>query len=241
MKPLFFLIVFTFFVCKESNAQNQNDKSPTVIYFKIGKGLHWTKHQLDSFLLLRTTKSFKLIPKIEGVEQKGDTLFYKINFAGDYAPSDKNNNRLSGELLPDFNLKDIKGNIIRLKDIKGKPIVINFWFASCLPCIAEMTTLNELKEKYNNSDVVFLSMTFETKSTVLRFLKQHQFNFTPISDAKDYCEMMTQLYPLTLFVDKQGIIKSAEHLMPPLFNYETTKRIDELDPGEFEKNIDAIE
>jgi len=241
MKSLFFLLVFTFFVCKESNAQDQNDKSPTFIYFKIGKGPHWIKNQLDSFILLRTTKRFKLIPKITGVEQKGDTLFYKIIFAGDYAPLDKNNNRIAGQPLPDFNLKDINGNSVSLKDLKGRPIVINFWFASCLPCVAEMTALNELKEKYINSDVVFLSITFETRSTVLHFLKQHQFNFTPISDAKDYCDMMTQLYPLTLFVDKQGIIKSAEHLMPPLFNYETTKRIDELDPSGFEKNIDAIE
>jgi hypothetical protein len=51
---------------------------------------------------------------------------------------------------------------------------------------------------------------------------------------------MTDSYPLTLFVDKNGIISAAEHLMPPLFNYEVTKRTDQLDLSLFEKNIDAI-
>lgn len=238
MKLNFFLIAFIFFSCKEMNAQNQNSKPSTkFIYFKIftnGKGPNLSKRQLDSFLLSRTSSNFKLIPQITGTEQSGDTLFYNIIF------EDATSENLVGQPLPGFNFKDINGKDISTKDLKGKPLVINFWFAACVPCIAEMPALNALKEKYKDSGILFLSMTFETKSTVLSFLKQHHFTFTPISDAQEYCDKITQQYPITLFVDKQGIIKSTEHLMPPLFNYELTKRIDELDPAGFEKNIDAI-
>lgn len=236
----FLFFVVTSFVCEKTNAQDQKDKLQN-IFFKSGNGPLWSKEALDSFLLARTSKRTRLMPKISGVEQQGDTLIYLLNLAPDPNPTDVHGNYLAGQPLPDFNFKDINGKEMKLKDLKGKPIVINFWFASCIPCIEELPELNALKEKYKNTDIVFLSMTFEKKSTVINFLKKHPFNFIPVADVKAYCDQMTDLYPLTLFVDKNGIISSAEHLMPPLFNYDVSKRIDQLDPSLFEKNIHFIQ
>jgi peroxiredoxin len=234
----FLLFIWTSFIGEKTNAQTQ--KKAEIIYFKSGNGPLWNKQELDSFLLKRTSKRTRLIPKITGTEQREDTLIYQLNLMLDPNPIDIKGKYLAGQTLPDFNFKNINGKQINLKDLRGKPMVINFWFADCIPCIAELPELNALKEKYKNSDVIFLSMTFEKKSKVISFLKQHPFHFTPIPDVKEYCDHMTDLYPLTLFVDKNGIISSAEHLMPPLFNYEATKRIDQLDTSLFEKNIDAI-
>ncbi|HUZ59619.1 MAG TPA: TlpA disulfide reductase family protein [Hanamia sp.] len=227
-------------VSTDASAQNQKTNLRTLIYFKSASGKYWTKPQLDSFLLLRTNSRFKLIPQITGIEQSDDSLIYKYNLTIDDVPTDRSNRSWIGQPLPDFSFVDVDGDEIDLGDLKGKPLVINFWFTTCVPCIAEMPVLNQLKEKYANTNVVFLSMTFEKKSAVMDFLKQHSFNFTAISDAREYCSTITSLYPLTLFVNKKGIIQSAEHIMPPLYNYETSGRIDELDPDEFEKEIDAI-
>jgi thiol-disulfide isomerase/thioredoxin len=235
----FLLFIFTSFISEKTNAQDQKDKS-AIIYFKTRMGPLWNKHELDSFLLARTSKRSRLIPKILRTEQKGDTLIYRLDLILDPNPVDIHGNYLAGQPLPDFSFKDLNGKPIDLKHLKGKPIVINFWFTACIPCLAELPELNALKEKYKNSDVIFLSMTFEKKSNVVSFLKRHPFNFIPITDVKEYCDQMTYLYPLTLFVDKNGIISSAEHLMPPVFNYEISKRIDQLDPSQFEKNINAI-
>ena len=234
------LIPLMILLSVNTNAQNQNKTAHTLIYFKSATGNYWTRSQLDSFLLRRSNSRFKLIPQVTGVEQNGDTLVYKFNLTIDDAPADRNNRSWIGQPLPDFSFVDVDGDEIDLGDLKGKPIVINFWFTTCVPCIAEMPVLNELKEKYANSNVVFLSMTFEKKSAVMSFLKQHQFNFTAISDAREYCSTMTSLYPLTLFINKEGIIQSAEHIMPPLYNYDTSGRFDEFDSAEFEKEINAI-
>ncbi len=75
-----------------------------------------------------------------------------------------------GKALPDFNLSDIDGKLVKLADLKGKPIIINLWFAQCPPCIAEMPTLSVIKEKYSSTDIQFLSMTYETKEAVKKFL-----------------------------------------------------------------------
>ena len=45
--------------------------------------------------------------------------------------------------LADFNFKDVNGNKLNKKDLKGKVIVINFWFTTCQPCIQEIPLLNE--------------------------------------------------------------------------------------------------
>ena len=241
-KYITLLMICTLFACKIVNAQDQRSNSGPDVFFKSATGKYWTKSQLDSFLLRRNNSRFKLIPQVSGVQQNHDSLIYKYNLTIDDAATDRSNRSWIGQPLPDFSFVDVDGDEIDLGDLKGKAIVINFWFATCLPCIAEMPVLNELKEKYSNSNsnVVFLSMTFEKKSTVLNFLKEHPFNYTAISDAGEYCSSITSLYPLTLFVNKKGIIQSAEHIMPPLYNYEITGRFDELDPSEFEKEINAI-
>lgn len=237
---LFFLFfILSFLVFEKTNAQDQKSNA-RIIYFKSGNGPLWNKQELDSFLIARTSKRSRLMPKITATEEKGDTLIYDLNLVLNPNPTDIQGRYLKGQPLPDFNFKSIDGKEMKLKDLKGKPMVINFWFAGCIPCLAELPELNALKEKYKNSNVLFLSMTFEKKSTVISYLKKHLFNFIPISDVKAYCDRMTDLYPLTLFVDKNGIISAAEHLMPPSFNYDVAKRTDQLDTSLFEKNIDAI-
>jgi len=236
-----FLIVLACFFSEKSNAQQKENLSSHLIYFRGQNGTLWDQHQLDSFVLLRSNKRYRLIDRTTGVDQKGDTLIYHFKLILDPAPTDRNGQLLAGQQLPDFNFKDINDSTISLQSLKGKPVVINFWFSACVPCIQEMPALNLLKEKYKNSDVVFLSMTFENGKTVMDFLKKHVFHFIPIPGAKDYCDNITVIYPLTLFVNRQGIIQSARHNMPSLYNYETTKRIDQLDMTGYEKEIESIQ
>jgi peroxiredoxin len=235
---LFF--AFTFFYSSGINGQSLKSKPASFIYYKSLRGPYWTKAQLDSFLLSKTNKRYKIISRINGSERKGDTLLYLVNLVMDPAPVDENNQFLDGQKLPDFDLTDMKGNKINSRDLKGKPVVINFWFATCIPCMEEMPALNELKEKFQNSDVVFLAITFENKITVENFLKKHRFNFTALPNANEYCHHITSIYPVTLFVGRNGIIQFADHLMPSLYDSASPKISSELDPTGFEKNVNAI-
>lgn len=234
------LLAFTFFYSSVINGQSIKSKPASFIYYKSARGPYWTKAQLDSFLLSKTNKRYKIISRITGSKQIGDTLLYQVNLVMDPAPVDENNQFLAGQKLPDFDLMDMKGNKINSQNLKGKPVVINIWFATCIPCMEEMPALNELKEKFQNSDVVFLAITFENKITVENFLKKHRFNFTAIPNANEYCHHITSIYPVTLFVDRNGIIKSADHLMPSLYDSASHKIMSYLDPTGFEKNIDEI-
>jgi peroxiredoxin len=242
MKNSFIIFILLPFSCVFfQHAKGQDNKSGSQkIYFKSARGPYWTKAELDSFLLSKNNNRYKLVTRLTGKEEHTDSLIYRIDIIMDPAPVDENNKPLAGQQLPDFDFKDLSGNKVSAENLKGKPVVINFWFTSCAPCIAEMRALNVIREKYKKSDVVFLAITFDKKTPVLNFLKKHFFNFTIIPDAASYCNHITSIYPITLFVDRNGLIRKAEHLIPSSRDPETSLNTGYLDVTSFEKNIDLI-
>ena len=58
------------------------------------------------------------------------------------------NNEFIGKPALPFSVTDLLGNAYSIDKLKGKLIVINFWFVECKPCIMEMPDLNKLVEKY---------------------------------------------------------------------------------------------
>ncbi|MDZ7647241.1 MAG: TlpA disulfide reductase family protein [Cytophagales bacterium] len=73
---------------------------------------------------------------------------------------------------PDFISKTITGELISLTELKGKVVVINFWFTSCAPCITEMPTLNRLVEEFKYKDVVFIAFARDDVMELTSFLKR---------------------------------------------------------------------
>ncbi len=113
-----------------------------------------------------------------------------------------------GETFPEFVLTDIKGKVINSTDLKGKILVLNFWFSTCRPCINEMKGLNALTEKYkDNKDVVFLAVGWEKKSVVAQFLQTHFFNYTVCAEAATLISTLKiKSYPTNIIVGKDGKI-----------------------------------
>jgi uncharacterized protein (TIGR03435 family) len=82
--------------------------------------------------------------------------------AGEPAPA------LSAEVL----LNAPEGASVAWGDLKGKVVVVEFWATWCAPCIASIPHLNDLAEKFQGKDVVFISLTSEPRRTVEPFLKR---------------------------------------------------------------------
>lgn len=103
-------------------------------------------------------------------------------------------------------MKDSKGNHISSENTKGKVVVLNFWLAACKPCIAEIPELNEVYEKYkNDTNVVFVSITFEKQEKVETFLTKHPIKYPVVSDSKEMCELFKiSGYPTNIVIDKNG-------------------------------------
>ncbi|HFS66891.1 MAG TPA: TlpA family protein disulfide reductase [Flavobacteriia bacterium] len=109
-----------------------------------------------------------------------------------------------GEAAPDFEATDIEGNTYKLADLKGKIVVLNFWFTTCPPCIMEIPELNKIASKYKKNGVLFLAVTFDNKEKVTNFLKEHPFYFKIITDAKLVKKYGIIGFPTSILIDKEG-------------------------------------
>ena len=93
-----------------------------------------------------------------------------------------------------------------LKDANGKVVLINFWATWCPPCIAEMPSLQELYNDYDDK-VVFLFVTNEDFETVQKFKAKKEFNFEvfqPVSKPPE--ALVTSSIPRTFIINKSGAI-----------------------------------
>ena len=78
-----------------------------------------------------------------------------------------------GQKAPSFSLNDLSRVNFSNENLKGKTVVINFWFIKCKPCIQEMPSLNRIVKKYRDrKDIVFLSVTFDKAKELTEFIKK---------------------------------------------------------------------
>jgi thiol-disulfide isomerase/thioredoxin len=77
---------------------------------------------------------------------------------------------------PDFNVSDIRGNKIRMKDFKGKKyVLINFWASWCGPCVAEMPAIKKISDKYFPAKLEIIANTIDKDSSAfLNALKKYK-------------------------------------------------------------------
>jgi peroxiredoxin len=116
---------------------------------------------------------------------------------------------------PDFELKDLRGKQWSLKALRGKIVVLNFWFTSCIPCIGEMPELNKLTKIYHANNVVFLGLTFNNTEQINLFLKKRSFDYVLLPGSHEVDEKYKiSSWPTSIIIDKQGNIKKILHSDP---------------------------
>ena len=115
-----------------------------------------------------------------------------------------------------FSATDINGNEYSLNSLKGKIIVMNFWFVECKPCVMEMPELNKLVENYKNKDVVFLGFATNDKAKIDSFLKKKNFSYNIIPSSKKIAAEYKVLgYPTHIILDGNSkIVYSTSGLGP---------------------------
>lgn len=116
---------------------------------------------------------------------------------------------LVGCKAPHFNVKTIHGEILKLDELQGKVVVINFWYEGCAPCVAEMPALNKLQEEYKTKDVVFIAFSRDNTKSIKEFVKRSEFNYHLVSSDYDlaYSFCVIAGWPTNMVLDKKGIVR----------------------------------
>jgi|688.fasta_scaffold770497_1 thiol-disulfide isomerase/thioredoxin len=109
--------------------------------------------------------------------------------------------------FPDFEAIDLNGNRLTKQDLKGKVIVLNFWFIGCAPCEMERPSLNDLTKLYaNNENVIFISFAKNNKEQLDKFLKDYPVLYKVVPTEKDYIKTKFEInaYPINIIIGKNG-------------------------------------
>ncbi len=126
--------------------------------------------------------------------------------------SDANTSLAIGEAAPDFELETLEGERVRLSELKGEPVVVNFWASWCTPCRKEMPEFQQIADKYGEHGVrVFGINVGESEVAVADFRERVGVSFPILIDKDETVQSDYRILPLpaTFFIDRDGIIRGV--------------------------------
>lgn len=118
----------------------------------------------------------------------------------------------AGFLAPEISLSNTKGENISLINLRGKPVVVNFWASWCPPCRAEMPALQKVYKDYEAKGLVVLAVNStiqDTRSDAEALIDQNLISFPVLFDENGNATKQYQItsLPTTFFISPDGIIR----------------------------------
>lgn len=140
-----------------------------------------------------------------------------------------------GSRAPDFALPDLAGGTVRLSDLRGKVVFLNFWATWCPPCKVEMPSMEALHRSLEGQDFVMLAVSVDEggEAAVRKFLEEIPHSYRVLIDAGAAGERLSSRtgkaygitgVPETFIIDARGtivekIIGPADWASPGMMDY----------------------
>ena len=115
-----------------------------------------------------------------------------------------------GNVAPDFQLPNLDYEPISLNELRGKPVVLNFWATWCPACIDEMPYLQEIHEEYSDEGLMLLAIDVgESPSQVEKFMQSNNLSLPVLLDTSGVVAQKYSILniPTTFFIDGDGVIQ----------------------------------
>jgi len=109
---------------------------------------------------------------------------------------------------PEFTLPNLGGGKVRLRDFRGKLLMLNFWASWCVPCREEMPAMERLYRKYTDRGFVILGVNLQDdKKSAAAFVKELKITFPIAFDPKGEVGRLYGAWglPATYLIDSNGI------------------------------------
>jgi peroxiredoxin len=111
---------------------------------------------------------------------------------------------------PDFTLKSAEGGNLRLGELRGRVVLVNFWATWCGPCKIEMPHLNRLYEKYKGAGFVLLGVNIdEDPKQAIALATRMGLKFPVLLDTDKTVSRLYDLgsMPATVLIDREGRVR----------------------------------
>jgi DsbE subfamily thiol:disulfide oxidoreductase len=116
-----------------------------------------------------------------------------------------------GKQAPDFTLANLSGQSVRLMDLRGKVVLLNFWASWCPPCREEVPSLVKLNKAMSGKDFRMLAVSIEQGGVeaVEKYFRNAGIRLPALVDADGKVGKTFGItgVPETFIIDKQGVIR----------------------------------
>ncbi|HEY4685194.1 MAG TPA: redoxin domain-containing protein [Dehalococcoidia bacterium] len=122
----------------------------------------------------------------------------------------------AGRAAPDFLLPALDGSTLRLSELQGRPVLVNFWATWCPPCRAEMPALNAAYESHADEGLIIVAVNLrESTERVSDFADEFGLAFPVVFDRAGEVARTwriggpTEGLPSSYFVDREGVVRKV--------------------------------
>jgi cytochrome c biogenesis protein CcmG/thiol:disulfide interchange protein DsbE len=134
-----------------------------------------------------------------------------------------------GGAAPAFALADLDGNPVRLSDLRGRPVIVNFWASWCGPCIDEFPALTTAAQSHQAAGLAVVGIVYRDQAEAARvFLRRMGATWPSALDPGDRVASQFGVIgpPETFFIDRSGVIVG--------------RQIGQLSPADLQSGLDQI-
>jgi cytochrome c biogenesis protein CcmG, thiol:disulfide interchange protein DsbE len=117
-----------------------------------------------------------------------------------------------GRPAPDVTLLDLSNNQVRLSSLRGKIVVLNFWYVACEPCRYEMPIFERLYHADSGRGVVIVGVNIvDDAQTASSFVAQLGIDYPILRDRGQRAVLAYQITktPTSFVIDRQGVIRAV--------------------------------
>ncbi len=117
-----------------------------------------------------------------------------------------------GSVAPDFSQTDPEGNEVKLSDLRGKWVLIDFWASWCAPCRGENPNVVAVYNEFKDLGFTILGVSLDSnKDAWLKAIEDDQLHWTQVSDLQGWGNAVAEVYairniPANFLLDPQGVI-----------------------------------
>ena len=146
-------------------------------------------------------------------------------------PSGPVDTPIVGRPAPGFDLQTLDGRRVSLADLRGSPIVLNFWASWCIPCREEAPLLTAADATYRSDGLRILGVVYQDSSeNASDFMARYGQTYPGLLDPDGRTAIDYGVFgiPETFFIDRAGVVRSRQ--VGPLTEAELKRKIEAILP-----------
>jgi cytochrome c biogenesis protein CcmG/thiol:disulfide interchange protein DsbE len=127
-------------------------------------------------------------------------------------------NPLVGQTAPDFTLQTTDGQTLTLSQLRGKPVIVNFWASWCVPCRDEFPLLVSAYQKYSPQGLQIVGVIYDDSAqNAESFASSYGATWPLVQDPDKTAFNAFKNFgvPVSYYVDRQGVIRAVSFGAPP--------------------------